>query len=1520
MKDQRGLKRIGMLLLSWCLMVSMLGGLLPVYADAAARGQVALPAAVDEAAGYIMALNGGAPTDWDAYALAKAGKPVPASYLESVSAELQKSGGVYSNVTDYARIALGVKAAGGSPEAVTAGSVSYNLIQSIYNSERMTAQGTNGAIYSLLALSSGTYDIPLTAQWNPDKIAAWLLTQQNGDGGWPLAAGGAGNIDITASAIFALSPYKSLTGVQPAIDKGVQWLSGRQLANGGFTEYGENAESTAQVILALSAAGVDARGGSFTKAEGNPLSYLFGYRQSDGGFAHVAGGPSNAGATGQAIMALAAYHAFTGGNSGTYDAVLTTGSTAPQAADVTVHVAGPAGILAEGPASAATAYEAAAQLLQSSGIPWQEGAGHFITSVGSTANDNNAYTYWLYNVKRQGAWDFAGTSSLGLADYSLRNGDEVYLYYGGMDTTLVKSITVEPALPVTGQALQVKVEQTAWDWNAGTENVSVASAVYVELGGLQVQADSQGIARFASGLPGGTYKAVVTGYREGTAPRIVTDSKMLEVGSADVQIEGSTGTYAAGTAASPNLLDSIQALLTDKGVPFRIESSSFGRYVKSVGSDADAWNYAVYRQGKWNIPQVGMADYTLQPGDRAVIYYGGYDASWNPTTYLVESVKLNPAQPRANQSFTVTVNKTLGYDTPAPAAGIQLKIGSLTATTNSEGTATFAGLAAGTYTLDISGYVTGAAPRIVHTTQTVTVLPRTGAGGGGGGTGSSGSPYVYLSVAGDEGKGTIVSSTQVSLQSGDTPYSVLIRQLGADRVKSSGSGSTAYVQGIDGLYEFDRGPLSGWMYAVNGTYLSSGADSVTLKSGDTVAWRYTLDGGKDLNAGGSSAGPAVTGAAGAQANALKTVSEELGLAYDNRKPVHEVAKPAIVLNADKKMTATAAAVLQEVLVANTVNVQKSAAPDSAAILTDDKAEIQLHIPAGALKETATLTVKELPAGGRSGLVSPMYEFGPAGQTFEQPVQITVKTPVASVNLDALSLAWLNEQTGEWIPIPAVLDAETGKMTGLVNHFTKFAVIDKSAVETAGAVEAPAAVEVGPAITRAAAWLKNGAELSDWSAYALSRAGVSVPSGYLAEAEALLREKNGTFRNVTDYERLALSVRAAGGDPQSIGGFDLIERIYNNERMETQGTNGPIYALLALNAGDTEIPADAAWTKERLLQWILDAQNADGSWPLVKGETGSTDLTGSALAALSYYETQAEVKAAVSKAVQWLGTQQAENGGFALDGVVNAESTAQVLWGLSVSGIDPVHSASFQSGDSHMVNYLLGLQLDGGAFPHVSGGEAEGMATEQAVMALGAYQAAFSKSVGQQAPEVAPGYSDMEEISPWALSYVKKAAEYGIMEGTGGTVPAFEPKKQVTRAQFVAMLLRLLGEAPSTEGAARFADVASDSWYAGYVAQAVSKGIAEGISEERFAPDASISRQEMAIMLARALKLPPHDAGSAAFTDLGEAYPGAASFIGAVQKNGLMEGDESGWFWPQDPATREMAAIVAVRAYELTKHP
>ena len=76
---------------------------------------------------------------------------------------------------------------------------------------------------------------------------------------------------------------------------------------------------------------------------------------------------------------------------------------------------------------------------------------------------------------------------------------------------------------------------------------------------------------------------------------------------------------------------------------------------------------------------------------------------------------------------------------------------------------------------------------------------------------------------------------------------------------------------------------------------------------------------------------------------------------------------------------------------------------------------------------------------------------------------------------------------------------------------------------------------------------------------------------------------------------------------------------------------------------------------------------------------------------------------------------------------------------------------------------------------------------------------------------------------------------------------FAPAQQVTRAEFAAMLVRLLDL--KAEGPAPFADVASSKWYAKAVS--AQSGIVNGTSKDRFTPDAPIKRQEMAAMLVRA---------------------------------------------------------------------
>lgn len=69
---------------------------------------------------------------------------------------------------------------------------------------------------------------------------------------------------------------------------------------------------------------------------------------------------------------------------------------------------------------------------------------------------------------------------------------------------------------------------------------------------------------------------------------------------------------------------------------------------------------------------------------------------------------------------------------------------------------------------------------------------------------------------------------------------------GTESRKTSGSGDSTYVEGINNIYEFDFGDLSGWMYFVNGESPSVSCGEYVLSDTDEIKWLYTCDIGKDL--------------------------------------------------------------------------------------------------------------------------------------------------------------------------------------------------------------------------------------------------------------------------------------------------------------------------------------------------------------------------------------------------------------------------------------------------------------------------------------------------------------------------------------------------------------------------------------------------------------------------------------------------------------------------------------------------
>jgi len=162
--------------------------------------------------------------------------------------------------------------------------------------------------YGLHLINNGYFIEGHTAESIVDK----MLSLSCPDGGWSLK-GDYCDVDVTAMVIQSLAPYYNQnTDIKNAIDNALNLLSEKQHENGGFLSYGTvNAESASQVIIALSAVGIDfSKDQRFIKNGYNILDALTAFRLPDGGFSHSAGGEYNENAIGQIFHALTSYMRF----------------------------------------------------------------------------------------------------------------------------------------------------------------------------------------------------------------------------------------------------------------------------------------------------------------------------------------------------------------------------------------------------------------------------------------------------------------------------------------------------------------------------------------------------------------------------------------------------------------------------------------------------------------------------------------------------------------------------------------------------------------------------------------------------------------------------------------------------------------------------------------------------------------------------------------------------------------------------------------------------------------------------------------------------------------------------------------------------------------------------------------------------------------------------------------------------------------------------------------------------------
>lgn len=252
---------------------------------------------------------------------------------------------------------------------------------------------------------------------------------------------------------------------------------------------------------------------------------------------------------------------------------------------------------------------------------------------------------------------------------------------------------------------------------------------------------------------------------------------------------------------------------------------------------------------------------------------------------------------------------------------------------------------------------------------------------------------------------------------------------------------------------------------------------------------------------------------------------------------------------------------------------------------------------------------------------------------------------------------------------------------------------------------------------------------EWMVIALTRAGYACPEGYYENVvkyvDAKINDKEQLHRSKsTDNSRVILGLTAAGYDVTNVNGHNLLMGLADMNYLKKQGNNGPIWALIAFDCYDYEIPvnndATEQVTREGLIDFILEKQLEDGGWSL--GSSASdVDMTAMAMQALApYYNTNEQVKQAVDKALVCLSNRQHSNGGFgSIDGVCS-ESSAQVIVALTALGINPETDARFVKNGISVVDAMCLFAEGDGGFAHIPNGGVNGMATEQSQYALAAY--------------------------------------------------------------------------------------------------------------------------------------------------------------------------------------------------------
>ena len=190
------------------------------------------------------------------------------------------------------------------------------------------------------------------------------------------------------------------------------------------------------------------------------------------------------------------------------------------------------------------------------------------------------------------------------------------------------------------------------------------------------------------------------------------------------------------------------------------------------------------------------------------------------------------------------------------------------------------------------------------------------------------------------------------------------------------------------------------------------------------------------------------------------------------------------------------------------------------------------------------------------------------------------------------------------------------------------------------------------------------------------------------------------------------------------------------------------------------------------------------------------------------------------------------------------------------------------------------------------------------------EASFTKDGTVQKPDTR--FDDVAK-SAWYYKAVEYVAENGIMSGVSAR--EFAPNAGFSRAMLAQTLYAMSGK-PTVKAEGTFADVAANAWYADAVNWAAEKGYVSGVGDGKFAPDASITREQMALILYRYAGSP--DASGMVLREFADGDSVSAYAVDAIRwavHEGLISGMENNTLAPQGTATRAQAAQILMNFHQ-----